>query len=188
VLEKLRAKLNIFLENLGKAFSKTGLPPAAYTLIGFAISALASYFYFKGSIEGGRIAGILILLSGFFDVVDGSVARVTSKVSRKGAFLDSTLDRLSEILLYIGITAGSFNSAILSLAALSISLMVSYTRARAEPLGLKLSGIGIGERSERLLVLSISSILGYVGYGVIAVLVIAAITFIQRFVYSLSKL
>lgn len=126
------------------------------------------------------------MLSGFFDIVDGAVARATNSVSKKGAFLDSTLDRVAEVAVYSGILLGGFASPLLSLLALSFSLLVSYTRAKADSLGVSLSGVGIGERSERLLVLSIFSIVGFVTYGVLLVSLLAAITFLER-VYRASR-
>jgi archaetidylinositol phosphate synthase len=188
VLENLRKKLSYILEAIGKLFSRTGLSPTAYTLIGFSLSILASYLYSTGYLTNERIAGLIILISGFFDVVDGSVARITGRVSQRGAFLDSNLDRLGEMFLFLGIIVGSLSNTIFSFIALSMSFMVSYTRARAEPLGLKLSGIGIGERSERLLILSVSSISGLVNYGVLLVAIVAGATFIQRLLYSAMKL
>lgn len=188
MLENLRKQLSNLLESTGRLFSKTKLPPTAFTVIGFMVSTLASYFFFLGKVEYERVAGVLILISGFFDIVDGSVARMTGKVTQRGAFLDSNLDRLSEILLYMGIVLGSLANGAISMFALSMSLMVSYARARAEPFGVKLSGVGIGERSERLIVLSLSSILGLVSYGVLFVAVLATITFLQRLVFTSKRL
>ncbi len=90
--------------------------------------------------------------------------------------------------VYAGITYGKFAPPIFVLLALSFSLLVSYTRAKGDSLDVSLSGIGIGERAERLLVLIVFSILGYVWIGIAIVLVIAVITFIQRYVAILRKL
>ena len=91
------------------------------------------------------IGGVLLLLSGFFDIVDGSVARVTNKMSRKGAFLDSIFDKLAEVVIFSGIALGQLADSFWCIVGLGMSLLVSYTRARAESLGERLQGTGIGE-------------------------------------------
>ena len=95
---------------------------------------------------------------GFFDVLDGAVARATGRTSQRGAFLDSTLDRVSEVVVFLGILVGGYASPFLVLLALSLSLLVSYTRAKGDALGVNLAGIGVGERSERLVVLIVTSL------------------------------
>ena len=121
-----------------------------------------------------------MLVAGWFDIVDGAVARVTGRTSKRGAFLDSTLDRVAEIALFGGIMLGGSSAPILVLLALSFSLLVSYTRAKGDALGVALSGVGIGERSERLLILAITSILGLLYWGVVLVIVVALFTFLER--------
>jgi archaetidylinositol phosphate synthase len=111
---------------------------------------------------------------------------VVGRVSKRGAFLDSTLDRLAEVAIYLGLLVGGFSTGPWVLLALSLSLLVSYTRAKADSLGMSLSGVGIGERSERLLVLAFSSILGLTYWGVVLVAVIAGFTFVER-AYRASK-
>jgi archaetidylinositol phosphate synthase len=121
-----------------------------------------------------------VLASGWFDIVDGAVARVTGRTSKRGAFLDSTLDRVAEVAVFVGILAGGYAQPLYVLLALSLSLLVSYTRAKADSLGVSLSGVGIGERSERLLVLAIASLVGLVQWGVVVVALIAGYTFLER--------
>ena len=129
-----------------------------------------------------------MVVSGVFDVLDGAVARVTNRVSKSGSFNDSTLDRLAELSVYAGIIYGNYTSPLIVLLALGFSLLVSYTRAKGDSLGVSLSGIGIGERAERLIVLIVFSIIGYVWVGIAIVLVLALVTFIQRYVAILKKL
>ena len=121
-----------------------------------------------------------MILSGLFDVLDGAVARATGRISQRGAFLDSTLDRVSEVLVYLGILLGGYISPFFVLLALALSMLVSYTRAKGDALGVNLAGVGIGERSERLLVLIVTSLLSIVGLGVLVVVIIAFVTFVQR--------
>jgi archaetidylinositol phosphate synthase len=137
------------------------------------------------------LGGIVLLISGFFDVVDGTVARVTKSSSRKGSFLDSSLDKLSEVAVFLGLAIGDLAEPLLCMIALSLSLIVSYIRARAESLGIELKGIGIGERAERLLILAIIGMIpisGAMQWAVVIVSIIAGITIVQRMVATYKKL
>jgi archaetidylinositol phosphate synthase len=177
VLDRLRGSLGALLASLGRAASKVIPSPTAWTVIGLLFAFLAFLFY------SGRhpfVGGLLLAVSGFFDVLDGSVARATGRTSQRGAFLDSTLDRVSEVVVFLGILVGRYASPFLILVALALSLLVSYTRAKGDALGVNLAGIGVGERSERLVVLIVTSLLGIVGIGVLIIAVLALITFVQR--------
>ena len=135
-----------------------------------------SYYF---SLSGG----ILLIISGFFDLVDGNVARFTGKTSKRGSFIDSTYDKVSESVVYIGIAAGTIASPLTCIIAISLSLLVSYVRARAESLGVTLIGIGIGERAERLLLLAAIGMLpidGSIQWAVIIVSIVAGFTLVQR--------
>lgn len=151
--------------------------PTAWTVIGLVFAFLA-FLYYGGGFPA--TAGLFLLLSGFFDLVDGAVARATGKTSARGAFLDSTLDRVSEVLVYMGIIIGNYTTSWVVLLALSMSLLVSYTRAKGDALGVNLAGVGVGERSERLVVLIVTSLLSVVVLGILAVAVLAFLTFVQR--------
>jgi archaetidylinositol phosphate synthase len=185
MLNKFRKIFEPFFNKLGLLLAKTGLPPLFWSSFGLIMAFLSCLSY---SSINQIYGGIFLLVSGFADVLDGSVARAKGLVSSRGAFIDSTFDRLGELFVYTGILLGSFSDAFLVLMALSFSLLVSYARARGESLGINLSGTGIGERAERILVLSIASILGYVNYGVIIVLILAFITFLQRVILIVRKL
>ena len=96
-------------------------------------------------INGGIVlGGILLLVMGFFDIIDGAVAKATNSVSLKGAFIDSNSDRISEILIFIGIFQSGLVNPNIVLLALSGSLMVSYVRAKSEAMNIQVSGLGIG--------------------------------------------
>jgi archaetidylinositol phosphate synthase len=180
VLDRLRSRLDSYLTGVGKAFSKAGLSPTAWTGVGLLMSILAGLSYATSGYYGGLLGGALILAAGWFDVVDGAVARVTGRTSKRGAFLDSTLDRVAEVAIFLGVLLGGYAPPSLVVLCLSMSLLVSYTRAKGDALGVALSGVGVGERSERLLVLAISSIIGLVYWGVLVVLVLATYTFLER--------
>ncbi|ABK78004.1 CDP-diacylglycerol--glycerol-3-phosphate 3-phosphatidyltransferase [Cenarchaeum symbiosum A] len=182
MLENLRGALRPALERMGAAFARTGLPPDFWTGAGLAAALAAALFYGVSPWYAAIMGGVLLLVSGFFDMVDGQVARTMGKASKRGAFLDSVLDRVAEVAVFIGIMAGGHAEPHLVILALSMSLLVSYTRARAESLGVKLRGIGIGERAERLLVIAILGMAGFMEWAVIIVIIIAAVTFVQRVV------
>lgn len=196
MLNNFREKLEPILEKIGILFSSTGLSPNKLTLIGFIIAIISSIIFglnlsLEPILNSSIIGSIILLIAGFFDVIDGSVAKISKKTSNKGAFLDSVLDKISETTIFLGIAIGSLANPILCLIAVSSSLLVSYTRSRAETLGLNLSGVGFGERAERLLILSIMGLVPLphsLEYGVIIIIVISIITVIQRIYKSLKKL
>ena len=196
MLNNFRDKLEPILERIGILFSSTGLSPNQLTLIGFIIAVISSIIFglnlsLEPILNSTIIGSIILLIAGFFDVIDGSVAKITKKASNQGAFLDSVLDKISETTIFLGIAIGSLANPIWCLIAVSSSLLVSYTRSRAETLGLNLSGVGFGERAERLLILSIMGLVPLphsLEYGVITIIVISIITVIQRIYKSLKEL
>jgi len=188
VLNNLRDSLQPHLEKIGKGFASTGISPNGWSCVGLAF-AFASAFIYGWNIEFSLIVGgIVLLVAGFFDVVDGQVARVSQKVTRTGGFLDSVFDKVAEVAVFLGILIGGFAEPYLVFLAITLSLLVSYTRSRAESLGVKLQGIGIGERAERLLVIAIIGIIGFMEYAIIIVIIIAGITFIQRIIVATKAL
>ena len=128
------------------------------------------------------------MLQDFFDIVDGQVARVSQKTTRFGGFLDSVFDKIAEVAIFLGILVGGFAEPYLVFLAITFSLLVSFTRSKAESLGVKLRGIGIGERAERLIVIAIIGIIGFMEYAIIIVIIIAGITIIQRIVVTAKAL
>ena len=196
MLNKFRKRLQPILEKIGLLFSSTGLSPNTFSLIGFVITIISAIIFgintlkLDPTINFSAIGSLLLLAGGFFDVIDGSVAKITKTTSRKGAFIDSTLDKISETIIFLGIAIGELANPILCLVAVSSSLLVSYTRSRAETLGIDLSGVGFGERAERILILAVMGLLPFsqsLEYGVIIVIGISIITVIQRIYKTLKK-
>lgn len=196
MLNRLRDSLQPTMEKLGAGFAATGLSANFWTGLGLAVAFAAGAAYASPSLGvnayvAAVIGGILLLVSGFFDVIDGAVARVTKQASKKGAFLDSAFDKIAEVTIFAGIAIGSLASPAWALVALGLSLLVSYTRARAESLGVELKGIGIGERAERLLIVAIVGMLplaGSVNWAMIIVSAVAGITLVQRIAATAKKL
>ena len=200
MLNKLRNLLEPTLTRIGATFASTGLSVNFWTGLGLAVSVLAAIAYTSNVFVNldwtpwnfaAVIGGIFLLVSGFFDIVDGSVARITKRISNKGAFLDSVFDKIAELIIFGGIALGQLADSFWCLVALGLSLLVSYTRARAESLGGKLKGIGIGERAERLLIIAIIGMIPVreaMQWAMIIVSIVAGITLAQRMAVTVRKL
>ena len=188
VLNNLRGTLLPALEKVGKGFAATGLSPNFWTVVGLVIALSSAVVYGMGVEFGLIIGGILLLVSGFFDMVDGQVARVTGKTSKKGEYLDSMFDKISEVAIFLGILIGGYAEPYVVLLSITLSLLVSYARAKSDLINIKLQGIGIGERAERLLVIAIIGIIGFMDYAVVIVIIIAGITLIQRMVFTTKNI
>ena len=180
MLDRLRGKLGDATLRLGAGASRVIPSPTVWTVIGLLFAFISAYTFSVSTSPWQMIAGVSLLLSGFLDIVDGAVARSSNKTSKRGSFLDSTLDRAGEVAVFLGIMQGGYSPALLVLLTLALSLLVSYTRAKADSLGVSLAGIGVGERSERILVLGLTSVFGLLFYGLVIVSVLAAITFVER--------
>ena len=198
MLNRLREKINPLTARLGTKLGTLGLSPTFWSTVGL-VMAIASALSFglsyqlagTVSLSPVVIGSIFLLISGFFDLIDGSVARATNKSTAKGSFIDSTYDKLAEIIVFIGISVGGLANPVICLIAISMSMMVSYSRAKAESLGIDLKGIGLGERAERLLVIAVMGlipILNSIEIGTIIVAILSSFTFIQRLHYTLKKL
>ena len=180
MLNNLRESLKPYLQNIGRAFASTGISPNVWTVIGLVFAFGASLIYGINVEYSLILGGIILLVSGFFDIVDGQVARYTNKISKTGGFLDSVFDKIAEVAIFFGILMGGYAEPYLVFLAITLSLLVSYVRAKADAAQIKLQGIGIGERAERLLVIAIVGIIGFMEIAVIIVVIIASITLIQR--------
>ena len=179
-----------------RALVRGHVRPNTITTIGALVVIGSAVAYGMSAI---RLGGLLLLLSGLLDILDGQVARQGGQSSAFGAFYDSSLDRVGESALFAGIALhflrGGLPAAqvalgvMLAIAALSASLMVSYTRARAEGLGIECK-VGIAARAERILVLGAPTLFFGAGPGgrlllwIMAVLALAtATTVVQRIVH-----
>ena len=156
----LRGILDSFLVNpILILMVKVKLTPNAVTILGFIICCISAYYISSGSF---LVGGLLVLFSGFLDIFDGALARKINQITDKGAFLDSTFDRLSEAIVLIGLiyyfsNSNETNFVLLASLSLVFSLLISYLRARIEGLGYN-SKSGFFTRPERVLVVSIGLI------------------------------
>ncbi len=153
-----RARIKSLAVPVALAAGRVGLTPNALTVIGFGGVCVSAALAATGNWVA---AGVIGLLFAAFDMLDGALARATARVSRFGAFLDSTLDRAGEGVLYAGIVAGTVAtaSALPTLAALAMvaAFLVSYTRARAEGLGFG-GDVGVAPRAERVVIMGVGLI------------------------------
>src|SRR5215467_13788222 len=155
---------------------RMGLTPNMVTTIGLVLNIGVAVIFIVGGEEGNRgdlsyigWAGLLVLIAGLFDMLDGQVARLGNMSSSFGALYDSVLDRYSELVMFLGIcyylvAHHYFMSSLIAFIALIGSMMVSYTRARAESLGIECKG-GLMQRPERVVTVGLAAIAcGVTGY------------------------
>jgi CDP-diacylglycerol--glycerol-3-phosphate 3-phosphatidyltransferase len=194
-LESLRSGVYRIIDPLTQGLARRRVHPNLLTTLGFAVTVASAFAFHEHQV---RTAGFLVLLGGFFDILDGRVARLSDLGSKFGAFYDSTLDRISEIMVFMGILS-LYNDYRLELGdvgmiyaislAMAGSLMISYTRARAEALGLDCK-VGLMPRAERVVLIGLASLVfgeswdGLVLKIVIVVLaVLTNLTAVQRIVW-----
>jgi phosphatidylglycerophosphate synthase len=189
---RARQRVRDLATPVARGLGRLGLSPNALTVIGFlgaCVAALAAAF------EAWPLAGVLVLAFGIFDLFDGTLARATGRVTRFGAFLDSTLDRAGEAVVYLGIMVGCLGAgfvlgAILAPVAMAAAFLVSYVRAKAESLGFApgagLASVGLAPREVRIVILVLGLLTAggpsldalAIALGLIASL--AAVTTVQR--------
>ena len=181
--QNLQNRFIKLLSPLVRLFAKWGLGPNFFTVAGVIITSMGAAAFLMGVI---RVAGILILLGGLCDTIDGLLARTSGKTSRFGALLDSTVDRYAEFIMFFGISAYFFHSDDYSTAAgtflaLCGSFMVSYSRARAESLGMEAKA-GVMQRPERIVLIGLGALINMNAFKLVIwlVAVFANFTALQR--------
>ena len=159
-----------------RLLARTSITPSAITWLGFSITIGAAALIITGHLFA---AGFVVLLAGFFDMLDGALARHINQTTRFGAVLDSIFDRVSEAVLLIGILViyaveQSFGPTLLVCVTLLGSLLVSYIRTRAEAVGLECQ-VGLFTRPERVVVLALGLLFSQFDYALITALAIIAV-------------
>jgi len=174
---------------------RLGVHPNAISTVGFVATLVAGLLF---HLDHVRTAGLLVLIAGIVDIFDGRVARESGLESKFGAFYDSTLDRMSEVVVFVGLASlynsirgdmGDVAMLYVILMALGGSLMVSYTKARAEGLGFDCD-VGLMQRAERVVLLGLGSLIFGLAWDglvldliIIIVAVLTNLTAIQRIVW-----
>ena len=177
----LSARLGHFLDKpLGPFAKKIAIHPNVLTIAGFAITVMAALIIPANL----RLGGLLILLGGICDLGDGILARTNGRVSNFGAFLDSLLDRYSDSFLFLSLAwylggMGDSTGAFLSVGTMVGAFLVSYARARGEGLGIR-SQVGIMERPERIILLIVATLTGWLVPVLWGMFVLTHVTVLQR--------
>jgi archaetidylinositol phosphate synthase len=194
LLTKLKQEVQQLLTFEAKTAHKLGLTPNMITVIGLVFAFLSAFAYAEWQFHPivPWLAFILLLLSGFCDILDGVLARIYGESTVFGGFLDSLLDRYADAAVFIGIIIAVLCDYRAGLLAMIGSLLVSYSRARAEAAGIKMESIGLAERAERILILLLTTLIAVywlpaLNIGVIIIAVLANVTVMQRAAYVYTK-
>ncbi|MDH5733133.1 MAG: archaetidylinositol phosphate synthase [Candidatus Bathyarchaeota archaeon] len=190
MLTKLKEKFQLWIASEAKMAHKIGLTPNHVSAIGIilAIFSTLAYWAWQANHLLLIVAPFLLLVSGFCDALDGAIARLHKQTTTFGGFLDSLLDRYADAVVFLGIIIGGLCDPFWGLTAVIGSLLVSYTRARAEATGIKMEAVGVAERADRLFILAIASFLSIVwlealNLGIIVLAFLSNLTVLQRVVY-----
>jgi CDP-diacylglycerol--glycerol-3-phosphate 3-phosphatidyltransferase len=159
--------------------------PNVLTFLGLVINIVAAWLFAIGYF---RWAGVVVGLAGLFDMVDGRVARATSQVTRFGGFFDSVIDRYSDLALYMGLlvyyaSINRFFYIVLTAIVMTGSVMVSYTRARAENVIPKCK-VGFLERPERIVLIIIGALFNRMAGVLWVIAILSNLTVIHRMIYT----
>ena len=165
-----------------------GVRPNHLTIFGALVAGVSGYAAGQGMLLP---AGLIFLAGSLLDGLDGALARHTGSASRTGAFLDSVLDRVGEAALLIGLIVHFARedddlAIVATAAALALSMLVSYVRARAEGLGLNRGGVILAPRPVRVTILAAGLIIGQPRIAVIAVAALSALSSLQRIAAGMS--
>jgi phosphatidylglycerophosphate synthase len=184
------------LDAIVRLLALTRINPNILTLMGLVVNTYAAFLFGYATGANQRrmffYAGLVIIGSGFFDLVDGRVARASNQVTRFGGFFDSVVDRYSDASLFFGLLVfyargNRFFYVVLTALVMISAIMVSYTRARAESL-IGTCRVGFMERPERLVLLIIGALFSYVMAPVLWVLaVLSTITVVHRILYTWQR-
>ena len=195
MLTRLKNQIQQLLSSEAKVAHDLGLTPNTISVIGlvFSGSSAAAYALSLNQPYLLLVAIVFLLASGFCDTLDGIVARNYQKETVFGSFFDSILDRYADAIVFSGIIIGGLCDVSWGLATLFGSLLVSYSRARAEAAGVKMESVGIAERAERMLILAMVSIVAIfwfpsLNFGIVVLAILSNLTVIQRGIHAHTSL
>lgn len=185
MLSRYRAAARVWSDPVGRVLYRLHLRPNHMTLIGLGVSLLAAAAFLTGHVRTG---GVLVALAGLCDFCDGALARVSGQVTPFGAFLDSVIDRYSDLVVLLGIVVlfartPHTRGVVVAMAALVGSVMVSYTKARAQSIGVECS-VGFMERAERMICLVAGALLDLLEPALWVLAVLANLTAVQRIAFA----
>jgi archaetidylinositol phosphate synthase len=197
MLTKLKQRVQAMLTTETKMAHRLGLTPNRISGIGILLAFLAAFAYAEWQTSRLYLlaAFALLLFSGYCDALDGVVARTYQQTTPFGGFLDSLLDRYADAAVYAGIMVSGLCNVLWGLIALTGSLLVSYSRARAEAAGMKMETIGLAERAERMITLLAATLIAYfwepqtiMNWSIILLAVLSNLTVLQRSFYVYRKI
>lgn len=185
MLTRLRRRLAGIFNSMATVLARTGVSPNTLTVLSllFGFTAFISIYCFRSI----PLYVLFAVMMGLMDALDGSLARLTGRTTRFGGFLDSTTDRINDVFLIYSLKFVGLSEELV-IALIVVSFLISYTRARAEGLGLQMEGVGIIERAERIvgvvLVMVLTSVSILVSYiMLVGLLVLSIITVLQRILH-----
>lgn len=181
--------LNRGFDPVVRSLARAGVGPNQVTLAGALVNVAAAVLVARGALVA---AGVVWLLAGLLDLLDGALARRGGRATAFGAFLDSTVDRVSEGMVFAAIAyhfaaAGDAGGAAVTALALMASVLVSYTRARAEGLGLSCN-VGMVTRAERVVLVAVGLCFGVLKPVVWILLLLSGVTVVQRVLHTRRQL
>jgi len=184
MLRHYKASLTRLGDPLARALLRAHVRPNHLTMVGLVVSILAAWALAHGQLRAGAV---LLALAGLFDFFDGSLARLANSVSAFGAFLDSVADRYSDLVVLLGVVlyyhrAADTTGVFLTMGALVGTIMTSYTKARAQSIGVACE-IGLIERPERLIVLIAGATFNALTPAMVALALLTNLTALQRILY-----
>lgn len=179
---------NKLIRLIVRALALSKINPNVLTFLGLVINVIAAAFLAIGRF---RTAGFVIIFAGLFDMVDGRVARATNQVTRFGGFFDSVLDRYSDLALFVGLLVyyGSVNRpwyVVLTAIVMTASVMISYTRTRAENI-IPACKVGFLERPERIVLLIIGALFDRMAPVLWVIAVLGNLTVIHRMIFTYQE-
>jgi len=183
------------LDAIVRLLALSRINPNALTVTGLVVNSYAAFLFGYANGDNQRrlffYAGLVIIASGFFDLVDGRVARALNRVTRFGAFFDSVVDRYSDASLFFGLLVyyargNRFFYVVLTALVMISAIMVSYARARAESL-IGTCRVGFLERPERLVLLIIGALFNVMAPALWVIAVLSTITVVHRIVYTWQR-
>ena len=190
MLTRLKERFQLWISYEAKLAHSLGLTPNHVSGIGVISAIISALLYWNSLFNPSLLiaATVFLLASGFCDALDGALARIYGETTVFGGFLDSLLDRYVDAIILGGIILGGLCHLFWGLAALIGSLLVSYVRARAEAAGVKMETVGIAERAERLIILTVASLLNVIwlealGWSIILLAILTNLTVLQRVIY-----
>jgi archaetidylinositol phosphate synthase len=198
LLARLKQQVQALLAWEAKAAQKLGLTPNRVSAIGMILAFLSALAYSQWRIDRFYLllATALLLASGFCDALDGVIARLYQQATPFGGFLDSLLDRYADATINASMIISGLCDRLWGIIALIGSLLVSYSRARAEATGVRMEAIGIAERAERIIIIAIASAIAafwqpattIMNAAIILLAILTNLTVLQRAVHVYSKL